>query len=322
MAMVLPSRTGSLGYKNVQYLETKRPWLSLYGVRVRPVPPAGSTSSKPVVETSLLHRTLPDELLHEVFMRMVPYWLGRAACVCRKWRYATRAPILWRNACLKTWQVSGQEENERILQEQYGGSWRAMWMHRPRLRYDGLYVSRNTYIRTGITEWKITNPVHLVCYYRYMRFYPNGRFLYKTSPQRVKEVVKSMQGKPSKSDGVFGGRCTLVDTQVDAAVLYPGLRPTALRIRLRLRGTIAGAYNRLDLLSLVTCGVDENDMSNGVEDVIDVFEGWQEDETHNPDIPATSHRRGMAPFVFVPFEEVETTVLNLPVDKMDYYVPG
>jgi hypothetical protein len=50
--------------------------------------------------------------------------------------------------------------------------------------------------------------------------------------------------------------------------------------------------------------VDENDMSNGVEDVIDVFEGWQEDETHNPDIPATSHRRGMAPFVFVPFEEV------------------
>lgn len=77
----------------------------LYGVRVRPVPPAGSTSSKPVVETSLLHRTLPDELLHEVFMRMLPYWLGRAACVCRKWRYATRAPILWRNACLKTWQA-------------------------------------------------------------------------------------------------------------------------------------------------------------------------------------------------------------------------
>lgn len=29
--------------------------------------------------------------------------------------------------------------------------------------YPGLYVSRNTYIRTGIAEWKITNPVHLVC---------------------------------------------------------------------------------------------------------------------------------------------------------------
>lgn len=27
----------------------------------------------------------------------------------------------------------------------------------------GLYVSRNTYIRAGVAEWKITNPVHVVC---------------------------------------------------------------------------------------------------------------------------------------------------------------
>lgn len=26
----------------------------------------------------------------------------------------------------------------------------------------GLYVSRNTYIRAGVAEWKITNPVHIV----------------------------------------------------------------------------------------------------------------------------------------------------------------
>jgi hypothetical protein len=26
----------------------------------------------------------------------------------------------------------------------------------------GLYVSRNTYIRAGIAEWRTTNPVHLV----------------------------------------------------------------------------------------------------------------------------------------------------------------
>lgn len=72
----------------------------------------------------------------------------------------------------------------------------------------------------------------------------------------------------------------------------------------RLRGTIPGAYNRLDLLSLVTCGVDENLVPNETEDVINIVDGWQENETHNPDIPAVSHRRGMQPFVFVPFEEV------------------
>ncbi|CAM8999591.1 unnamed protein product [Rhodiola kirilowii] len=37
-----------------------------------------------------------------------------------------------------------------------------MWLLRPRVRTDGMYVSRNTYIRTGIAEWKVTNPVHLV----------------------------------------------------------------------------------------------------------------------------------------------------------------
>lgn len=76
---------------------------------------------------------------------------------------------------------------------------------------------------------------------------------------------------------------------------------------LRLRGTIPGAYNRLDLLSLVTCGVDENDIASGTEDVI--IDGWQDDETHNPDIPAISHRRGMQPFVFIPFEEVNISFL-------------
>ena len=37
------------------------------------------------------------------------------------------------------------------------------------MRFDGVYVSRNTYMRTGIVEWRVKNPVHLVCYYRYYR---------------------------------------------------------------------------------------------------------------------------------------------------------
>jgi hypothetical protein len=86
----------------------------------------------------------------------------------------------------------------------------------------------------------------------------------------------------------------------------------------RLRGTVTGANNRLDLLSLVTCGVDENEMSSGAE-VLDVTEGWEEDETHNPDIPATSHRRGMAAFVFVPFEEVCLSLI-LVNGRSDYMV--
>lgn len=40
--------------------------LDLYGINVRPVAPFGSVSRKPYVDPALIHRCLPDELLHEV----------------------------------------------------------------------------------------------------------------------------------------------------------------------------------------------------------------------------------------------------------------
>lgn len=73
----------------------------------------------------------------------------------------------------------------------------------------------------------------------------------------------------------------------------------------RLRGTTAGANNRMDLISLVTSGVNSSEASTSEEDILGVVEGWQDDETHNPDVPAVSHKRGMTSFVFVPFEEVQ-----------------
>ena len=85
-----------------------------------------------------------------------------------------------------------------------------MFLGRPHLRFDGLYVSRNTYIRTGLVEWRVRNPVHLVCYYRYLRFFPDGTLLYRTSPDIVANVASSMvtpgrstkQGQPVQ-DGRF-----------------------------------------------------------------------------------------------------------------------
>ncbi|XP_042035514.1 F-box protein 7-like isoform X1 [Salvia splendens] len=292
--------------KAAQFLVTQRPWLDLYGVNVRPVTPFPSLS-KPFVDTALLHRSLLDELLFEIFSKMSPYSLGRAACVCRKWRYTIRNPVFWRNACLRAWQLNGIVENYKIFQSMYNGLWRKMWLLRPRLRSDGLYVSRNTYIRVGLAEGRTTNPVHI------------------NSSQKVKDVAKYMNFRSARSessDSVFSGQYTLSEDKVEAAILYPGLRPTVLRIRLRLRGTVQGANNRMDLISLVTSGVNDVEASGSDEDILGVVEGWQEDETHNPDVPAVSHKRGLTPFVFVPFDEVEKSVLNLPVEKMDYFVPG
>lgn len=67
----------------------------------------------------------------------------------------------------------------------------------------------------------------------------------------------------------------------------------------------------MDLLSLVTSGVNDNEVGGPDEDILGVVEGWQDDETHNPDVPAVSHKRGLTPFVFVPFEEVLYFTLDL-----------
>ncbi|KAJ3675179.1 hypothetical protein LUZ60_004221 [Juncus effusus] len=318
----VPSELQLLSHKrSMQYLIPDRPWLNLYGIRVQPIAPFGSVSSQPFYDSALIHRSLPDELLFEVFTRMSAYTLGRATCVCRKWKYMIRNPSLWRSACLKTWQICGAETNYKILLSKYDGSWRKMWVYRPRIRTDGLYVSRNTYIHTGIPEFKFTKTVHVVCYYRYLRFYPSGKFLSKISSQKVKEVVKYMHFRSSKNDCVFKGDYVLKDDEIEAALVYPGLRYTLLRMRLRLRGTVVGANNRLDVLNIVTTGVNTNEIKNR-DNLLGIMSGWDENESHDPDVPAVSHNRGTTPFVFVPFDEAETSVLNLPVEKMDFFVPG
>ena len=35
------------------------------------------------------------------------------------------------------YQMFGREENNKMVQSCYGGSWRKMWISRPRLRFDG-----------------------------------------------------------------------------------------------------------------------------------------------------------------------------------------
>lgn len=47
-------------------------------------------------------------------------------------------------------------------------------------------------MRTGVVEWRANNTVHLVSYFRYFRFLPDGTFIYRTSPLVISKVVKSL----------------------------------------------------------------------------------------------------------------------------------
>ena len=61
----------------------------------------------------------------------------------------------------------------------------------------GIYVSRNTYLRQGIVEWSVKNAVHLVLYFRYLCFFPDGSFAYRTSPEPLSRVYRSLATPPS-----------------------------------------------------------------------------------------------------------------------------
>jgi hypothetical protein len=113
----------------------------------------------------VLHYLFILLLFWQIFTRTSPYTLGRAACVCQKWKYTARNPTLWRTACLKTWQVSilifslfgchvltffssiqfynmkrsRMETNYQMVRSLYDSSWRRMWLQRPRIRSDGKF---------------------------------------------------------------------------------------------------------------------------------------------------------------------------------------
>jgi hypothetical protein len=44
-----------------------------------------------------------------------------------------------------------KEALRKLLMSRYHGSWKRMFIHHPHLRYDGLYVSRNTYVQVRPT---------------------------------------------------------------------------------------------------------------------------------------------------------------------------
>jgi hypothetical protein len=95
----------------------------------------------------------------------------------------------------------------------FRNNWKRMYTERPFLRTDGLYVSRNTYFRLGVVHWEVKNPVHLVVYYRYFRFFPNGTVITRTSPEPLHNVWQSLFKMPNafkSMENRLGGRWKLL----------------------------------------------------------------------------------------------------------------
>jgi len=159
---------------------------------------------------------LPEEMLSCIFAFLPPAAVGRASCVCSGWRDAAVGwdAVIWREALARALgslaaaeaarialaaadasaapssslptAAAGQEEAAPPLPLLPQPTWRRTFLATPAPRCDGFYVSRETYIRAGITEWTVRNPVHVVVYFRYYRFFP---------PQAEEEEGEAKQGE-------------------------------------------------------------------------------------------------------------------------------
>ena len=309
------------------YLKARRPWLALYNLRLtrrRERENGGGNDDDAPTFLDLLQ----PELLNEIIACCPPYAVGRFACTCVYASELCRQVRVSERMCFDAYtestvaQLESNDDNmawllaplrsrrrrddpsialaHKVLRrecwELFRGSWRLMWLFKPRLRFDGVYVSRNSYVRFGGAQWRASKQVNLVVYYRMYRFYPDGTCVYRTTPapprlavkdlhcnHHMVELTRNEQGAvedrgarrraarggrggggaaaadcthgaaSTKTGKVMLGRYRLDNSgEIMVSIMYPGTRPTEVRTELVVRSTCAGAYNRLDVLSLTT----------------------------------------------------------------------
>ncbi|KAG9249266.1 hypothetical protein BJ878DRAFT_410896 [Calycina marina] len=88
--------------------------------------------------------------------------------------------------------ISRDTITDALLRGVYRSSWQQMFRLRPRIRFNGCYISTNNYIRPGqasANQLTWNSPVHIVTYYRYLRFFRDGTLISLLSTSEPTEVV-------------------------------------------------------------------------------------------------------------------------------------
>ena len=72
-------------------------------------------------------------------------------------------------------------------------TWKNMFRHRPRIRFNGCYISTVNYVRSGQASTNQStwggSPIHIVTYYRYLRFFRDGSLVSLLTTMEPNDVV-------------------------------------------------------------------------------------------------------------------------------------
>jgi F-box protein 9 len=166
---------------------------------------------------------LPRDLLLQIFRYLVGQDLDLASLetmglVCRGFYLLSRDTSLWRSICYRTW---GDEIFYAVdkIKDRNQIDWRRIYLERPRVNCDGVYISRTRYIRQGDVGFQDVTyrPFHVIRYYRYLRCFPDKRVLILTTNEEPEKIIPifrhashAKQFSPELS--ILEGSYDLVDT--------------------------------------------------------------------------------------------------------------
>ena len=91
-----------------------------------------------------------------------------------------------------TERLSNEDITASLLLNTYSSSWQKMFRLRPRLRFNGCYISYINYMRPGMpspSQISWASPVHIVTYYRYLRFFRDGTVISLQTTSEPADVV-------------------------------------------------------------------------------------------------------------------------------------
>lgn len=83
---------------------------------------------------------------------------------------------------------------ELDFDKKWGSDYQRMLKERPYIHFEGIYISTVNYLRHGANaegSSSLINPIHMITYYRYFRFYPDGYCLRLLTTEEPSQVVKT-----------------------------------------------------------------------------------------------------------------------------------
>ncbi|KAA8495333.1 F-box protein 7 [Porphyridium purpureum] len=207
---------------------------------------------------------ISTEILHLIFSRLAPEDVARCSRVCWWWNLAARDPSHWRRACREAWPMD--RLFELTLATQIHGSWKKMYIARPRVRTDGVYIYRYQYVRIAGDQ-----AMALVYYYRMFRFYNDRTVVCLTSALRpeiaIRGLKKQWDGDRSRMPAIGTFKLDEANRIVHFEVPqihpdFPLMKKGTAGYELNLDETHRGAHNRLWLANhYVLSEGDENAVS-------------------------------------------------------------